>query len=108
MDFQETAVQSEIRELTRKFVRKELAPLVEEDERAERFRPEIIAGLGALGLTGIPVPEKYGGAGMGYQEYATAIEELAGVSTAYAISVAVSGLPQIVINLFGNEEQKKK
>lgn len=108
MNFEETPVQQELRALTRKFAQKDLTPLVEEDERNETFRPEIIAKLGELGLTGIPVPEAYGGSGLGYQEYAVTIEELAAANTGYAISVAVTGLPQVILNLFGNEEQKKK
>jgi alkylation response protein AidB-like acyl-CoA dehydrogenase len=106
--FEETPIQSELRDLTRKFVQKNLAPLIEEDERTETFRPEIIRSLGELGLTGIPTPEEYGGAGLGYQEYTVALEEIATASTAYAISVAVSGLPQIAISQFGTEAQKKK
>jgi butyryl-CoA dehydrogenase len=108
MDFQESALQKELRELTRRFALKEIAPLVEDDEETQTFRPEIIRKLGDLGLTGIPTPEEYGGAGLGYQEYAIVIEELAAVSTSYAMSVAVSGLPQIILNSFGNEAQKKK
>src|SRR4051794_23064594 len=108
MDFQETSVQTELRTLTRRFVQKELIPLVDEDEREERFRPELIQKLGQVGLTGIPVPEVYGGAGLGYQEYIIAIEELAAGNMGYAISVAVTGLPQIILNLFGTEEQKLK
>jgi alkylation response protein AidB-like acyl-CoA dehydrogenase len=108
MNFQETQIQQELRELTRRFARKTLAPLVEEDDRSEKFRPEIIAALGELGLTGVTVPEAYSGAGLGYQEYAVVIEELAAVSAAYAVSVAVTGLPQIILSLFGTAEQKKK
>jgi alkylation response protein AidB-like acyl-CoA dehydrogenase len=108
MNFEETPVQKQLRELTRKFAQKELLPLVEEDEKTERFRPELIRKLGELGLTGIPVPEEYGGAGLGYSEYTVAIEELAAVNMGYAISVAVTGLPQVILNLFGNEAQKKK
>jgi alkylation response protein AidB-like acyl-CoA dehydrogenase len=108
MNFEDTAIQKELRELTRKFAQKELAPIVEEDEKHERFRPELIRQLGELGLTGIPVPEEFGGAGMGYQEYAVTIEELAKANTGYAISVAVTGLPQVILNLFGTLEQKKK
>src|SRR4051812_28354005 len=100
MNFEETAVQRELRDLTSKFVKKELLPLIEEDERQERFRPEMIAKLGDLGLTGIPVPEAYGGAGLGYQDYVVAIEEIAAVSAAYAVSVAVTGLPQVILNTF--------
>lgn len=108
MNFEETPVQIEIRSLARRFTEKEIVPIVENDEREERFRPEIIAKLGELGLTGIPVPEEYGGAGLGYQEYASALEEIAAGSASYAISVAVTGLPQIILNLFGTEAQKKK
>jgi len=108
LDFEETPMQKEIRALARKVAASEIAPIVEGDEREERFRPEVIAKLGELGLTGIPVPEEYGGAGLGYREYAAAVEELAGASVAYAISVAVTGLPQIILSLFGNEAQKKR
>lgn len=108
MDFEESAVLSELKSLTRKFAQKEILPLVEEDERTETFRPEIIRKMGELGLTGIPVPEAYGGAGLGYVEYAAAIEEIARASMSYAISVAVTGLPQVILNQYGNEAQKKK
>lgn len=106
--FYENPMQAELRDLTRKFAQKEIAPLVEEDEAHERFRPELIQKLGELGLTGIPVPEQYGGAGLGYLAYISTIEELAAVNLGYAISVAVTGLPQVILNLFGNEAQKQK
>jgi butyryl-CoA dehydrogenase len=108
MNFEETEVQKELRNLTRKFVQKELAPLVEEDEKSEIFRPELIQKLGDLGLTGIPVSENFGGAGLGYLDYIPVIEELAAQNTGYAISVAVTGLTQIILNLFGTDEQKSK
>ena len=110
MIFQETPIQKELRDLTKRFVQKELSPLIEaeEDERNERFRPEMIQKLGELGLTGVPVPEVYGGAGLGYQEYATVIEEIAAGNMGYAISVAVTGLTQVILNLFGTENQKLK
>ena len=104
----ETEAQLEIRELARKFAREKIAPIVEKDEETETFRRELIQGLGELGLTGIPTSEAYGGGGFGYQEYSAVIEELAAVSASYAISVAVSGLPQIILQNFGNETQKKK
>ena len=108
MDFQETALHTELRALARRFAQKELHPIIEEDEKAERFRPEMILKMGELGLTGIPVPEEFGGAGMGYQEYAIVMEEMAAVNTGYAISLAVTGLPQVILNLFGNPAQKQK
>jgi acyl-CoA dehydrogenase len=54
------------------------------------------------------VPEELDGAGLGYQEYAIVLEELAKASSGYAISVAVTGLPQVILNLSGTPEQKKK
>ena len=108
MDFKESAVSQEVRELARKFAQKELAPLVEKDEHEEKFRPDLIARLGEMGLTGVPTAEEWGGAGLGYQEYAAVIEELAAVSVSYAISVAVTGLPQVILSKFGNAQQKKR
>jgi alkylation response protein AidB-like acyl-CoA dehydrogenase len=102
----ETEAQIEIRNLARKFAREKIAPIVEHDEETETFRREIIAGMGELGLTGIPTPEAYGGIGLGYQEYSAAIEEIAACSGAYAVSVAVSGLPQVILDTFGNDAQK--
>jgi len=104
----DSEVQAELRALTRKFIQKELAPLVEKDEETETFRPEIIQKLGELGLTGVPLPEDVGGSGLGFTEYVRVIEEIAAVNVGYAISVAVTGLTQSILNIFGNEAQKKK
>ncbi len=104
----ETEAQIEIRELARKFSREKIAPIVEHDEETETFRREIIQGLGELGLTGIPTSDDFGGAGLGYQEYIGAIEEIAAASGSYAVSIAVSGLPQVILEQQGNEFQKKK
>ena len=106
--FQESPISSEIRALARKFARQKLLPLMEEDEAQARFRTELIAELGDLGLTGIPVGEAHGGAGLGYQEYIGALEELAAASSGYAISVAVTGLAQVILEKFGSEAQKVK
>lgn len=108
MTLHESPLQSQIRELTAQFAQNELKPVIEEDERTGTFRPELISKLGELGLTGIPISTDYNGAGLGYLEYITCIEELAKVASSYAISVAVTGLPQIILSEFGNEEQKKR
>ena len=93
----ETEAQIEIRTLARKYARDKILPIVEHDEETQTFRPEIIKGLGELGLTGIPTEEKYGGAGMGYQEYVAVVQEIASVNASYAVSVCVSGLPQVIL-----------
>ncbi|MCM0605453.1 MAG: acyl-CoA dehydrogenase family protein [Xanthomonadaceae bacterium] len=99
---------AEIRKLARKFSQTELALHIEQDEHDEKFRPELIARLGSLGLTGVPVAEEFGGGALGYQEYIAVIEELAAVNAGYAISVAVTGLAQNAIQTYGSEAQKKK
>jgi alkylation response protein AidB-like acyl-CoA dehydrogenase len=104
----ETESQVEIRALAKKFAKERIAPLVEHDEETETFRRELIRDLGELGLTGIPTSDRFGGAGLGYQEYIGAIEELAAASGAYAVSVAVSGLPQVILDTFGSEDQKSR
>ena len=104
----ETEAQLEVRELARKFARDRILPLVEHDELSQTFRPEIIRELGELGLTGIPTDEAFGGMGLGYQEYVAVVQELAAVSASYAVSVCVSGLPQMIIQKFGTEAQKQK
>lgn len=108
MDFEESEAGQALRQLTRKFALNEIAPHIAEDEKAERFRPEWIAKMGELGLTGVPIPEEYGGAGLGYQEYAIVIEELAATGSSYSISVAVTGLPQVTLAQAGTEEQRKR
>lgn len=104
----ETESQIEIRALARKFARERIAPIVEHDEESETFRRELIGDLGELGLTGIPTSDGFGGAGLGYREYIGAIEEIAAASGAYAVSVAVSGLPQVILDTFGSEDQKAR
>lgn len=98
----------QIRELARTFAHKQILPHVAADEAQERFRPEWIEAMGALGLTGVSIPEVYGGAGLGTLETTAVIEELAAVSSSYAISVAVTGLPSRIILEFGSEAQKQR
>lgn len=83
-----------------------LAPTVKEDDEKELFRKDLFRALGAAGLCGVQTAEAYGGLGLGYVEYALVLEEIAKVSPAYATSVAVSGLPQVILAKYGTEVQK--
>lgn len=85
-----------------------IAPTAKEDDEAERFRLEIFRRLGDAGLCGVPTAEAWGGLGLGYVEYALVLEEIAKVSAAYAVSVAVSGLPQIILAQFGTDPQRAR
>src|SRR3989339_647752 len=101
--------QKAIKQTVKDFAEKVIKPRVMEFDESQIFPFEIMEQLGRLGLMGILVPDIYGGANLGYTEYALIIEELAKVDPSIALSVAAhNGLCTNHINLFGNEEQKKK
>jgi len=85
-----------------------LSGTAREDDEHERFRKDYIAALGAAGLCGVPTPEAYGGLGLGYVEYALVVEEIAKISPSYAVAVAVTGLPQVILASWGSEAQKAR
>jgi alkylation response protein AidB-like acyl-CoA dehydrogenase len=98
-----------IRDTVRDFAEKNIRPVIMEYDESQKFPSEIIKQLGELGFLGIVIPEEYGGAGLGYQEFAIIIEELAKVDPSIALSVAAhNGLCTNHIYKFGNEEQRKK
>jgi alkylation response protein AidB-like acyl-CoA dehydrogenase len=70
-------LRAEIIETVRRFVAREVAPVVAELEREDRFPTEIVAGMRALGLFGVTIPEKYGGLGLDLLTYVGIVEELA-------------------------------
>src|SRR6201982_2951595 len=76
MDFELTEEQLQMKMSVREFAEAEIAPHVMEWDEAQHFPIELMPKLGELGLLGMLFPEEYGGAGLGYVEYATAIEEL--------------------------------
>src|SRR5437588_4352708 len=78
-------------------------------DEAGEFPLSTIQEIGKLGLMGIVFPPEYGGAGMGYVEYVTAIEELSRVDGSVGIIVAAhTSLCSNHIFLAGTEAQKKK
>jgi alkylation response protein AidB-like acyl-CoA dehydrogenase len=98
-----------IRDTIRDFAQKNILPHIMEYDESQTFPIEIIKQLGELGYLGILVPEEYGGAGLGYLDFAIIIEELAKVDPSVALSVAAhNGLCTNHINRFASEQQKKK
>ena len=92
----------------REFAEERVAPVAEEIDREHRFPYEIVEGLAALGLMGLPIPERWGGAGGDTLSYAIAIEELARIDSSVAITVAAhTSLGTMPILLFGTDEQKE-
>jgi len=109
MDFSLSDEQLQLRRSIREFAEGEIAPHVMEWDEASRFPQEIIPKLAQMGLLGVIFPEKYGGAGLGYIEYAIAIEELSRVDGSIGIIVAAhNSLCTNHIYKFGSEEQRQK
>jgi alkylation response protein AidB-like acyl-CoA dehydrogenase len=109
MDFELNEEQRQVRMSVREFAEGEIKPHVREWDERQHFPVELVPKLAELGLMGVIFPEKYGGAGMGYVEYATIIEELSRVDGSVGISVAAhNSLCSNHIYMFGTEEQKQK
>ncbi len=109
MNFELTEEQQQIKWSVREFAESEILPNVMEWDETQHFPIELRPKLAELGLMGILFPEEYGGAGMGYVEYATIIEEIARVCGSVGLSVAAhNSLCSNHIFQFGSEEQKQK
>ncbi|MBX3289367.1 MAG: acyl-CoA dehydrogenase family protein [Acidobacteria bacterium] len=109
MNFELNEEQKQIKYSIREFAESEIRPYVMEWDEAQHFPVELRPKLAELGLMGILFPEEYGGAGMGYIEYATIIEELGRVCGSVGLSVAAhNSLCSNHIYTFGTEEQKQK
>src|SRR5258708_37850007 len=107
VDFSFTEEQQQLRRSVREFAEGEIAPHVMEWDEASHFPMEIMPKLGEMGLLGVIFPEQYGGAGLGYIEYAVAIEELArGDGSVGLIGGAHNSLCSNHIFKFGAEAQK--
>ena len=108
MHLQFTEEQQMMRDMVRDFAQKEITPFIEKMEAGEFPRP-ILKKMGDLGLMGITVPEKYGGAGMDFTSYIIAINELSKVSAVMGVILSVhTSVGTNPILYFGNEEQKQK
>jgi hypothetical protein len=109
VDFDYTPEQIQLRREVRDFAAAEIAPHVMEWDEAQTFPLEVIRKLGHLGYMGAIFPEKYGGAELGYVEYAIIIEELSRVDGSVGIIVAAhTSLCSNHIYKAGSEEQKQK
>jgi len=98
--------QNELTKSLRKFAQQNIEPLMEEDDAQGIFRLQLYQSFGDFGLTGMTLPEKYGGSGLSYLDYAYALEEIAKYSVPYAVTLSVSSMVQNIINEFGTEKQK--
>ena len=107
MDFLVDEITMQVKETARDFAEQYIRPHVMEWDEAQIFPVEVFKELGKLGMMGVLVPEKYGGAGLGYFEYKEIIEEISKVCGSIGLSVAAhNSLCTNHILLFGSENQK--
>lgn len=98
-----------LRETVRHFAGAQVAPRAEAIDRENKFPRDLWPELGKLGLFGVTVPEKDGGAGMGFVEQVVAVEELSRASASVGLSYGVhANLCVNQLNRFGTGEQKQR
>lgn len=98
-----------LRQEVRRFAEKEIRPHVMAWDEAKTFPMGVVKRLGEMGMLGVIFPEQYGGAGMGYLEYAVVVEELSRVDGSVGISVAAhNSLCSNHIYAMGSEAQKQR
>ena len=108
MNFNKTEQQHMISDMVQKFAKEHIYPHLMEWDEQQLFPIETLRKLGELGLMGILVPQEYGGSGLQYLDYVTALTELGSVCGSLGLSVAAhNSLCTGHILQFGNEEQKR-
>src|SRR5262245_23376773 len=107
--FELTETQQMIRDTVRDFAKKNLAPRAEELDRKGEFPMQNFKEMADLGLTGIPVPEDYGGAGADILSQILAVEEIGKVCGSTALTLAAhTSLGTMPIVDFGTADQKRR
>src|SRR5437667_2408697 len=109
MKLELTDEQQMIQAMAREFARSEIAPIASEIDREARFPHETVKRMGELGLMGIAIPEKWGGAGADTVSYALALIEIAKACGSHAVVMSVNNsLFCDPIYKFGDDTQREK
>jgi glutaryl-CoA dehydrogenase (non-decarboxylating) len=109
MNFALTKEQEMAAKTAKDFVEKEVAPTIKENDEKQYFDQSILKKMGDLGLLGICIPEKYGGAGLDYISLGLVCEEMEVVDTSLRVILSVHvGLNSMTMLTWASEEQKQK
>lgn len=109
MNFQPSELTQQISKAAKDFAQQHIRPHLMEWDETQEFPIHVFKELGKLGMMGVLVPEEFGGAGMGYFEYKTVIEEISKVCGSIGLSVAAhNSLCTGHIMTFASDGQKKK
>ena len=109
MDLELTEEQKLVERSVREFAESEVRPLAKEHDETGRFPRALFSKAAQLGLTGVPFPEKEGGAGFDHVAYTIVIEEISRCCASTGVILSVqNSLYGDPIHRYGTEEQKKK
>jgi alkylation response protein AidB-like acyl-CoA dehydrogenase len=108
MIFELNEEQRVIQETVRRFAEHEIAPHAEEWDEHEHFPRELLRPLGELGLSGLYIPEQYGGSELGRLNGALAFEQLGRADMATGTWLSVHNMVAGLIYRFGSEEQRQR
>jgi butyryl-CoA dehydrogenase len=109
MQIELTEEQQMLRESVRRFAEEVVRPRAKEIDESGEFPLDFFRQAGELGLTGVAVPEEYGGAGMDVVSYCLVIEEISRVCASSGVILSVNNsLVCDPVNLFGSDEQKRE
>jgi alkylation response protein AidB-like acyl-CoA dehydrogenase len=109
VDFSSSENQKMIEDTVKRFADTYIRPQFMEWDESQKFPVDLFKKMGETGLMGILVPAEYGGSGLSYFEYVTAIVGISKVCGSIGLSMAAhNSLCTGHILQFGNEEQKKK
>ena len=109
MNFELTEEQKAVQAMVREFTAKEIIPNSRRWDKEHRVDYGLTKKMADLGILGICIPEKYGGAGMDYISAGLACEELEYGETSFRVIMSVHlGLNSCGLLQWGSEEQKQK
>ncbi len=109
IDFTPTDAQREVQRTARAFAEREILPRIHELDSTSTYDRAIYERMGAEGFLGLPIPERYGGAGMDYIAFALLCEEMERADTAFRVVLSVhTGLNSLTLLQWANEDQKQR
>jgi alkylation response protein AidB-like acyl-CoA dehydrogenase len=107
MDFQLSEEHRLIQETARRIAKEKIAPRAAELDVSGEYPHDIFAAFKETGLTGLTVPQQYGGSGAGMLALALAVEEVAKYCCASGLMLLLSALPSQPVIIGGDDRQKK-
>ncbi|ATB39607.1 butyryl-CoA dehydrogenase [Cystobacter fuscus] len=108
MNLELTETQTLIRDTARKFARERVAPQARTFDREETFATELYRELASLGLMGVNISAKYGGAEAGVVAYSLAMMEMSAACASTSVTMAVTNMCAELIHTYGTDAQREK